>query len=168
MNCRLIQGIAAFCAVLTLIAATPASAAEHSDRIVDRMTPGMIAGMLKEVGHQPRIESHNQGDPMIIANYEGVKYAMIFFDCEKSGPLAERFCTDLEFYAAFAFDNPPALVALNRWNSGQAYGKAYLRKDGDVVFEMPINLANGVSESFMASSIEWWRSALIKFHEEIL
>jgi hypothetical protein len=164
---RLIRG-AMLGTGLFLFMAMPATAQGPSDKIVEQMTPGMIAGMLKELGHQPRIEKDNRGDPMIVANLEGTKYVVIFFDCEKSGPLADRFCTDLEFYAGFTVDHPPALIALNRWNSGQAYGKAYLRENGSVVFEMAINLAKGVSESFMASSIEWWRSALFKFDQEIL
>lgn len=168
MKPYLIGGLAILLTGLSLAAAAPTQAAQAGTRIVERMTPGMIASSLKETGYDTVVEEDNQGDPMIIARSGDFSFAVLFFGCSKSGTMPDRFCTDLEFYASFNLEEPPALVALNRWNAGQAYGKAYLRNDRKVVFEMPVNLAKGVSESFLQSSLEWWFSALTAFDEEVL
>ena len=165
------NAIAIFAAAcLAAMAASPAAGAAETagDRIVAKMTPGQIARVMQQAGYAAYVDEDGESDPMIIASGGDGKFGVVFFDCEKSGALPDRYCTDLEFMAIFEVDRKPSLAKLNEWNAGQAFGKTYLRKDGDIALEMPINLAHGVSESFMISSLEWWQSLMVEFNKKIL
>lgn len=149
------------------IATTPSIAAGSKDSIVVRMTPAQIATFLKSGGYGAEIDTDSEGDPMIISGTSGTKFGVVFFDCEKNGALADRYCTDLEFIAVYTFDKKPSLATLNKWNTEQAFGKAYMKEDGDVILSMPINLAGGVSTSFLESTMEWWNSIVVEFEKKI-
>lgn len=144
-----------------------ASAAKNKDEIIGRMTPGEIVRIMQENGYAAYVDSDGEGDPMILANADGTKFGLLFFDCEKSGAMPDRYCTDLEFTAVYDVDKKPALAKLNEWNAGQAFGKAYLRDESSVSLDMPINLAKGVSESFIVSSLEWWASIMNSFDKHM-
>ena len=144
-----------------------ADAAQNKDEILGRMTPGEITRIMQENGYAAYVDEDGEGDPMIIANADGTKFGLVFFDCEKDGAMPDRYCTDLEFMAIYDVDKKPALVKLNEWNAGQAFGKAYLRDETSVSLEMPINLAKGVSESFIVSSLEWWASIMTSFDKHM-
>lgn len=153
---------------VTLLASPVAEAAGANDKIIARMTPGQIASIMQQKGYTASMDKDGEGDPMIIAGGDEGRYGVIFFDCEKTGALPDRYCTDLEFIAIFEVDRKPSLAKLNKWNAGQAFGKTYLDKDGDVALEMPINLAQGVSEGFIVSSLEWWQSVMVEFNKQVL
>lgn len=144
-----------------------ADALASREDIVDRMTPGQITRIMQENGYAAYVDEDGEGDPMIIARNGDKKFGVVFFDCEKKGPMPDRYCTDLVFLAIYDVDKKPALVKLNEWNAGKSFGKVYLRDDGSVALEMPINLANGVSEGFIVSSLEWWASAMASFDKHM-
>lgn len=163
MKRYLTGGIAALCACLSLAVVSSAIAAGSADAVVERMTPALLERIISDSGYNARLDKDSQGDPMIVADSVDDSFTVLFLGCEKSGAIADRFCTDVEFYASYAVDRRPTLMKLNQWNAEQGFGKAYLRDDGKVVLEMPINLAKGVSESFVISSLEWWYSILKTF-----
>lgn len=165
MKRYLTGGIATLCACLSLAVASGANAAEPADTNVERMTPALLERMISDSGYNARVDKDSQGDPMIIADSVDDGFTVMFFGCEKSGGIAERLCTDVEFSAAYTVDRRPALAKLNQWNTEQGFGKVYLRDDGKVVLEMPLNLADRVSESFVISSLEWWYSTLNTFDQ---
>lgn len=154
-------------ACLAAVLAPTAMAAETDDKINPRMTPGQVAEIMQQAGYGAYVDKDGEGDPMIIARSGDEKFGAIFFDCEKKGPLPDRFCTDLEFTAIYEVDQKPPLVKLNEWNANQAFGKTYLDKDGDVALQMPVNLAKGVSSSFIVSSLEWWQSVTTEFSKHM-
>ena len=104
---------------------------------------------------------------MITSGSGGTKFAIVFFGCEKTGAVPNRYCSDVEFMPIFRLDDRPPLVKLNQWNTEQAFGKAYMTDDGRVVLEMPVNLAGGVSTGFLNSSLEWWSSILVAFEKQL-
>jgi hypothetical protein len=163
-----ITSLAATACLAAALAMPPAAmAAGTDDKINPRMTPGQVTEIMQEAGYAAYIDKDGEGDPMIIAKSDEGKFGAIFFDCEKKGPLADRFCTDLEFTAIFEIDRKPPLAKLNEWNAKQAFGKTYLDKDGDLALQMPVNLANGVSKSFVVSSLEWWQAAMAGFNKHM-
>ena len=154
---------------LATLAGLPVSAAAagNEHKIVDRMTPGQVVSIMQNTGYAAYVDEDGEGDPMILASKGGEKFGVIFFDCEKAGPLPDRYCTDLEFLAVYEVDRKPSLAKLNEWNANQSFGRAFLRDDGSVVMQMPINLAMGVSESFITSSLEWWDSVMAEFNKHL-
>lgn len=162
------QSVVAAAGIATaLFLAGTASAAKNKDEIIGRMTPGEITRIMQEKGYAAYVDEDGEGDPMIIANDGETKFGVFFFDCEKSGTMPDRYCTDLEFMVVYDVDKKPTLVKLNEWNAGQAFGKAYLRDETSVSLEMPVNLAKGVSESFVISSLEWWGSIMEGFDKHM-
>ncbi len=153
--------------IASALLAPAAQAAEASDRITAKMTPGEIAGIMQKSGYSAYVDKDGEDDPMIIAKGDEGNFGVVFFDCEKEGALPDRYCTDMEFISIFEVDRKPSLAKLNEWNANQAFGRTYLRKDGDVTLQVPINLTHGVSESFIISSLEWWRSMMIEFDKHL-
>jgi len=150
------------------VAAMAASAsAALPDKMITGITPGEIATIMRHEGYEAKIGKDSENDPMITANIDNTKFSVLFYSCEKTGPLAQRYCSDAEFAAAYSVDPSPSLAKLNEWNAGQAFGIAYLYKDGDVGLKMPLNLAGTVSNSFVLSSLEWWRSILGEFDKKM-
>lgn len=158
-----ISVLAAACLAGTLAATPAAEAAGANDKITARMTPGQIAGIMRQVGYTASVDIDGEDDPIIIAGSDDTKFGVVFFGCEKAGALPDRYCGNMEFLAIFEVDAKLPLAKLNKWNAEQAFGKTYQSENGDVALSMPINLAHGVSESFIVSSLEWWQSALAAF-----
>lgn len=144
----------------------PAGAA-LPEKMINKITPGEIASIMRHEGYVAKIEKDNENDPMISGKIDNVKFSVLFYNCAKTGPLAQRYCSDAEFVAAYTVDRAPPLTKLNEWNSGQAFGIAYLFKDGGVGLKMPVDLAGTLSNSFMLSSLEWWRSILGEFDKHM-
>jgi len=162
---RTVAGLAA--AALTLVlAAAPAAGAGGTD-ITTRVTAGMVSEAMREFGYAAHIDRDGEGDPMILATIDGTRFGVVFFDCEKTGALPDRACTDVEFLAHYTPNETPSLASLNAWNAGNAFGKAYLRDDGDVALEMPVNLADGISAAYLESAFEWWESVRQGFEAHI-
>lgn len=153
---------------ISIFPAAPANAAgEASNAIIEKMNPGQIAAFMNRSGFSAKVEKDSQGDPMITANGDNGKFGILFYDCDKGGALANRFCTDMEFMSVYNVSRKPKLSKLNKWNAEQGFGKAYLRKDGKVTLAMPINLAKGVSEGFIMSSLEWWVAVMSEFDKQM-
>lgn len=163
---KTIKGLAAAVAAAGLFAATPALGAGKTD-IMTRVTAGAVSDAMKDYGYAAYVDKDGEGDPMIIGTVEGTRFGVVFFDCEKSGAMPDRACTDVEFLALYTLKKKPSLKSLNEWNAGNAFGKAYLRKDGDVALEMPLNLADGISVSYLESSFEWWDAVRQGFEKHI-
>lgn len=153
-------------ALAAALAAAPALGAAKTD-IVTRVTAGMVSDAMKAFGYAAYVDKDGEGDPMIIANIDGTRFGVVFFDCEKTGAMPDRACTDVEFLALYTLKKKPTLKSLNDWNAGNAFGKAYLREDGDVALEMPINLADGISVSYLESTFEWWDAVRQQFEKHI-
>lgn len=151
-----------------MLAATPAPGAE-GDRtaILNRVTAGIVSDTMKEHGYAAYVDKDGEGDPMVVATADGTRFGVIFFDCEKAGAMPDRSCTDVEFTALYTLKKKPSLEALNAWNAGNGFGKAYLRDDGDVALEMPVNLADGISISYLDSTLEWWDAVRQGFEKHI-
>jgi len=159
---------AAAMAAAAVLAATPVlAAAEDRTAIVSRVTAGMVSETMKDHGYTAYVDKDGEGDPMVIGTVDGTRFGVIFFDCEKTGAMPDRACTDVEFTALYTLKKKLPLKTLNAWNAGNAFGKAYLRDDGDVALEMPINLADGVSISYLDSTLEWWDAVRQGFEKHI-
>lgn len=148
------------------LAAAPAAAVEKTD-IMSRVTASMVSSAMKDYGYAAYVDKDGEGDPMVVGTVEGTRFGVIFFDCEKDGALPDRACTDVEFLALYTLKKKPSLKSLNEWNASNAFGKAYLREDGDVALEMPINLADGISISYLDSTFEWWDAVRQGFEKHI-
>lgn len=158
---------AALAVAATITSVVPAMAAADRTAILSRVTAGMVSDAMKDHGYAAYVDKDGEGDPMVIATVDGTRFGVVFFDCEKTGALPDRACTDVEFTALYTLKKKPPLKTLNAWNAGNAFGKAYLRDDGDVALEMPINLADGVSISYLDSTLEWWDAVRQGFEKHI-
>lgn len=158
---------AALAAAAAIGAAAPALGAADRTVILGRVTAGMVSDAMKDHGYAAYVDKDGEGDPMVIGTADGTRFGAVFFDCEKTGALPNRACTDVEFTALYTLETKPSLKTLNDWNAGNAFGKAYLREDGDVALEMPINLADGVSISYIDSTLEWWDTVRKGFEKHI-
>ena len=49
---------------------------------------------------------------------------------------------------------------MNAWNREQRHGKAFRRKNGDVVLHMNINIRHGLTIGNLRVWLDWWRLGL--------
>ncbi len=108
----------------------------------------MIA-VLKEEGYDPVL--HSEG---------AVKFAI-------NGITTVLFRKDqtLQCYAGFRSSKP--LEAVNEWNKGYRFTRAYIDNDGDVAIESDLNLGGGVSSANISTFIRIFAISLKTFVDEM-
>ncbi len=135
---------------------TPLAAQELSHaRPVDVMNAFAANGYLM------RLETDGEGDPMLRGRMAGVDFVTSFYGCEGAQ------CTSVMFTTFFTPERPVPLAVVNAWNADRRFGKAYIDDEGDLGFEMNVNLFGGVSEANPIDTVDWWRVALTGFLDHI-
>jgi len=152
-----IAPVSPICAVLMLLAgALPASAQE----MIDGGTPTDVVRIARGYGSAV-LESLDNGTPKITGRIDGLGYAVYFLDCEPQGG-----CGDLNFYTAFSGVQPDA-EAINRWNAGKRFGRAYLDSDGDAAVEMDVVLEFGISRANLDANFAVWRLVMNQYARHV-
>ncbi len=144
-----------------LILAIPFAASAQSNQQLAYANPEDVMNALAEEGYLARLNTDSQGDPKLTGRMSGVNYSVYFYGCDASD------CRSLSFYTTFTLNSPPSLSLANDWNASKRFGMAYVMDDGDLGFEMNVNLAHGVSPDNLRDTVDWWRIALDEFLEHI-
>ncbi len=114
--------------------------------------------LVAEIG-SARLERDDDGDQYIVANVNGINYAVDVYNCEPD-------CADLTFTASFEVDGISDTL-MNEWNATRRFGKAYIREDGDAVIQFAINTRYGISVETFRDDMEWWKTVLDDYVEFI-
>lgn len=102
------------------------------------MTVEEVSAWLKSVGHEPKIQKTDDGEPYVESTTAGgVKFSVDLYDC------AEGRCRALQFVASFDVTDPLPLDKVNAWNRKQRYLRAYIDDSGDPTFAYDANVAPG-------------------------
>lgn len=148
---------AAMCFVALVSAVHPAGAAE----MIDASRPEDILNLARGYG-SASMDKADSGDPMIRGRIDGTAYVIFFNDCTDN-----RDCLTLGFYAAWT-DTDVSDRQIADWNRDKRFSRAYIDADGDPVIEFDVNLRFGVSRSNLDDTIDWWKTVMLDFRNEVV
>jgi hypothetical protein len=144
-------------AALLLAGATPAVAQSVT------ADPQKLAAVMQAAGYQAELGKDNTGDPMITSAAAGSKFVVLFYNCTN-----HTACSTIQFQTAWAMKVKPTLSAINDWNHGNRFARAYIDKEGDPGIMMDINLdKGGMSPALFRDNLEVWVTVLGNFKKQM-
>jgi hypothetical protein len=125
--------------------------------------PPKLVAVLQAAGYQAELGKDNTGDPMITSAAAGSKFVVLFYNCTNHAA-----CQTIQFQTAWAMKTKPTLAAINEWNHGNRFGRAYLDKEGDPGIMMDVNLdKGGMSPGLFRDNLEVWAAVLGNFKKQV-
>ncbi|PZQ22125.1 MAG: YbjN domain-containing protein [Sphingopyxis macrogoltabida] len=140
----------------TLLAAAPARA-----ELVGASDPAKIQAIVESQGWPARLISEDGSDPYIEATRNGLKFLVLFMNCEDG-----RDCKTLQYYMGFNDAKGLSLDRLNLWNKEKRFARAYRDDAGDPVLEMDVDLDfNGLPRENVGESFSTWAALMDSFRD---
>lgn len=124
-------------------------------------SPGMVTAGdpmsvvlgLQDYGLSARLETDDEGDPIIRSKSSGANTNIYFYGCDDNG----QDCRSIAFSAGFELDQPFTADQANSWNSDKRFSKSYAMEDGSAQIEMDVNLmGGGITAENFADVVDWW------------
>jgi len=137
--------------------AAPASSGD----MLFKLSPQDVAPILDDnnIGYEITID--DVGDPLILVESDqtpaGERMAVFYYDCDSSG------CEDLTLYAYYSARTPATLEAVNDYNEGLRWGRAFLDGDNDPVFELDINATGGIGRDALRILVQTYLNGMVDF-----
>lgn len=148
-------------AALTLGAAVLVSAAPARAELVNAANPQTIRAVVESQGWPATIVANAGDDPYIESNRNGLKFLVLFMNCEDG----ER-CKTLQYYMGFSDAKDVTLDRLNQWNKEKRFARAYRDDAGDPVLEMDVDLDfGGIPRENLGETFNTWASLMDSFRE---
>jgi hypothetical protein len=119
--------------------------------------PGQVLEIAKGYG-SASLETYGEGKLKVDGRMEGRRYGIYFYGCT-----ANRQCNSMQFSWGIDKKGVP-LAKINDWNRDKRFAKAYLDNDGDLMLEMDVNVAYGVTRKNLDDTFDWWRLVLKEFY----
>ena len=140
------------------LAATPAAA-----EMVRAQDPQTLVRALQAADYSATMGTNQVGDPMITSAGDGVTFQIHFYNCKN-----HINCATINFHAGYDVAQGPSLEAINAWNRGNRFGRAYLDRENDPILEMDVDLDDGgLSALLFIDNVEFWTSVLGAFENYI-
>jgi hypothetical protein len=121
------------------------------------VTAQEMADVLQSKGYQTALSKDQHGDPVLLGSSNGLKFAVFFYDCDKSSR-----CSSIQFTAGFENRGVGAGL-MAEWNRTMRFGTAYLDRDGDIQIEMDVDLMHGATTEAIAGDLDRWSYVLDRF-----
>ncbi len=107
-------------------------------------------------------ETSGNGLPMISGRIDGIKYALVLYDCDE----ATDTCKSAQFTAGFSGANMD-MQRINHWNAERRFGKAWLDDDNDPALELNFTLVGGMTRENLDDTFDWWRVVARSYRDYI-
>ncbi|MGQ3099673.1 MAG: YbjN domain-containing protein [Sphingopyxis solisilvae] len=142
--------------LLALSAAAPARA-----ELINATNPATIKAIVESQGWPATIVSKAGDDPYIESNRNGLKFLVLFMNCEDG-----KRCKTLQYYMGFSDTKDVTLEQLNKWNKEKRFARAYRDDVGDPVLEMDVDLDfAGIPRENVGETLNTWASLMDSFRE---
>lgn len=125
-------------------------------------SPQTLVDALQKLGYQARLETDDDGDPMIRSKLEGSNYQIYFYGCSQG-----KDCRRILFSAGFELETPLPLASYNDWNNHKLFGRAFQSDSGASVIDYVVEAPNGMDEDTFAEVVDWWSIAISDFKDYI-
>jgi hypothetical protein len=139
--------------------ATPVAAQE----MINASNALDVVGAVRDLGYRAVLEKDSVDDPMISSKASGLNFVILFYGCTD-----HQNCQSIQLSTSFTLSEPLPDDAMNRWNSENRYGRAYLDDENDPILRYEINMTGaGISREVFDDNIDIWESLLSDFKEHI-
>lgn len=151
-----------FATVLAGLAALALSGTAHA-QMVRPQSPASVVKAMQDAGYRAELTKDDTGDPMIRSTSEGTTFAIFFYGCTENTD-----CRTLQFYAGYSDPTNASLADMNKWNTENRFGRAYVTDEGGARVEMDVDLDDGgISALLFQDNLEFWVLTMSKFEEFI-
>lgn len=147
-----------------LLPASPAPASTDKRDVYTAVTGREMRELMQRFGYLVRLDKDGGGDPLLETALDGTPFNIYFYGCDRA---SVRTCGSIQLAAVLRPKNPQDAARLNAWNREQRHGKAFRRKNGDVVLHMNINIRHGLTIGNLRVWLDWWRLGLRGFKRYI-
>lgn len=129
--------------------------------LVNAANPATIKAIVESRGWPATIVSKADDDPYIESNRNGLKFLILFMNCEEG-----KKCKTLQYYMGFSDAKDVTLEQLNKWNREKRFARAYRDDVGDPVLEMDVDLDfAGIPRENVGETLNTWASLMDSFRE---
>jgi Putative bacterial sensory transduction regulator len=149
-----------FLCLAALLPATPALSGTDMREVYTGVTGREMRELMQRFGYRVRLGKDGSGDPLLETTLDGTEFKVYFYGCDRA---ATRTCGSIQLAVVLRPKNPQDAARINAWNREQRHGKAFRRKNGDVVLHMNINIRHGVTIGNLRVWLDWWRLGLRGF-----
>lgn len=143
-----------------LLPASPAMAVVDKRDVYTGVTGREMRELMQRFGYLVRLDKDGGGDPLLETTLDGTLFKVYFYGCDRA---TTRTCGSIQLAAVLRPKNPQDAARMNAWNREQRHGKAFRRKNGDVVLHMNINIRHGLTIGNLRVWLDWWRLGLRGF-----
>jgi hypothetical protein len=149
--------------ILALGAAALFTAAPARAELVNAANPETIKAVVESQGWPATIVANEGDDPYIESNRNGLKFLVLFMNCEEG-----QRCKTLQYYMGFSDAKDVTLERLNQWNKEKRFARAYRDEAGDPVLEMDVDLDfAGIPRENVGETFNTWASLMDSFREYV-
>lgn len=147
-----------------IAAAAALAAAPAQAELINAQNPQVIKTIVESQGWPAKIVSTPGESPYIESSRDGLKFLVLFMNCDDAG----KACKTLQFYMGFNDAKSTTLERLNEWNSGKRFGRAYRDESGDPVLEMDVDLDyDGIPRANLGEAFNTWAALMDAYHAHI-
>jgi hypothetical protein len=132
------------------LSATPAHA-----ELVNAKNPATIKAIVESQGWPATLVSKADADPYIESSRGGLKFLVIFMNCED-----HKNCKTLQYYMGFSDAKDVPLDRFNQWNKEKRFARGYREMDVDVDFA-------GIPRENLGETFNTWASLMDSYREFI-
>ncbi|MGN6691692.1 MAG: YbjN domain-containing protein [Sphingopyxis sp.] len=149
--------------MLALGAALAFSAAPAKAELVNAKNPAAIKAIVESQGWPATLVTKPDEDPYIESSRNGVKFLVIFMNCED-----HKNCKTLQYYMGFNDAKNVSLDRFNQWNKEKRFARGYKDDEGDPVLEMDVDVDfAGIPRENIGETFNTWASLMDSYREFI-
>ena len=149
--------------------------------VIEAVGATQVADILRALNYRAELAQERSGDPVVLAEAlpredeaqeddpaVGLRFAVLFYDCEGSAQAEARRCGSLVLHASFAMVGDAHTIRdINEWDRLTRYSRAYFDRQGHPVLERDIVLSGGVTLEWLSRRLGEWRRGLGGFAERL-
>lgn len=140
------------------LSATPAHA-----ELVNAKNPATIKAIVESQGWPATLVSKSDADPYIESSRNGLKFLVIFMNCED-----HKNCKTMQYYMGFSDAKDVSLDRFNEWNKTKRFARGYKDDEGDPVLEMDVDVDfAGIPRENLGETFNTWASLMDSYREFI-
>jgi hypothetical protein len=116
-----------------------------------------VRDLLQDEGYAAKIDKTDNGDPVVRSAASGWK-----FNIYLKGVHGDGRASSLYFWAGMQTDRKRSqmLDIVNDWNGKWRYTKTWVDEEDDLILEMDVVVAHGVTPRALAYSVERWSEGI--------
>ena len=124
--------------------------------------PDSVLEAIRAFGHKAKLQTDENGFPLIAVDREGLKYWVYFYGCDNP-----EGCLDIQFYSNFDVEQPLTPQWANDWNIQWVAGRADVNPEGDPALSYFVTTTGGLSQDNFMGVMQVWDMTLNGFLQDI-